>query len=389
MRDSNSNKITDCGCGVDIRIGGSYIEFYNTETQLIERIYPPFRLYRTTQEIATLAGQDGKVISLQSSCENKIDGVVYEDFNQLYEQVTIQIVDFFFQIISGAFTVSNGLEEIAADTYGLGGGLVKDTEILGNNFILNLGGAAPFSQLIANGKSVSINATETDLNLTAANDATLTSNNITTVKGRAKLQLQPPSIDALTAQNGDLLTLIDNITGEVEFVKNPYRGVLAASPVASPDYTPEDGDYYYNTVGQEFVYYDASRLKWLSVDTYTAEYAGIGIIPSGNTFTHEGDKFTTSSTTKIRGVFILNDSVLIESLFRKSLIGGGASVIDVYKNNNEAAPIHTINSPAAVPLYQNDSLNIDLNAGDILGVWNASGATLETPKGYLVIKRKY
>lgn len=389
MRDSDSNKITDCGCGVSVLIGESYIEVLNTETGLYERFYPAFRLYRTSSTIATLKAADGKSITFKAGCENKINGVTYADFNELYEQITIQIVDFFFSIISGAISVSNGLREISADVYGLGGGLVEDTEILGNDFILNLGSGSPFSQAIINGKTVSINATDTDLSLTAANNASLSSNNETVVRGRTKLQLQTPFIDALSAKNGDLPTLIDSSTGEIEYAKNPYRGALAASPIADANYTPEDGDYYYNTVGSEYVYYDASRSKWLSVNSYIPEYAGNGIIPSGNVFRHEGDTFTTSSTGKIRGIFIENDSVLVKSLFRKSLIGAGVSTIGIYKNNNEAAPIHTITSLAAAPFFVAEDLNIDLDAGDILGVWNAAGASLETPKGYLVIKRKY
>ena len=391
MRNSQDEKIVDCGCQVDIRIKDSYIEVYNSDTQLYDRLYPQFRLYQNDISTYTLKANDGRVLTLKAGCTVSIDGVDYEDFTEAINAVTELIVNFFFNINAAiAYAATNGTRFLDANNtiFGLGGNLIEDTFINGDGFILNLGNVNRISQFVVNAQIVSINST-VSATLQSDQNAQVTAGQNAIVKGRVSVQLQTPAIDALTAKNGWKFTLIDQLTGAGEWIRDPYQGELAASPINDANYTAQDGDWYYNTVAKEDVYYDGSRLKWLSKNDYIAHYSATGIIPSGLPFWFDGDTFTTSSTGKKRGIQIDRASTLVRSVFRKSLVGAASSTVRIYKNNNEAVALHDILSPNSLPLEVNEDLNIDLNDADILGVMNFSGGTLETPKGYLVIKRLY
>jgi hypothetical protein len=74
----------DCTCNIKIvssTHGCGYLE--SNQNGEKRRLFPQFRLYRTEAEIITIHGADGKTITIPSSCEVSVDGVVYDDFQAL------------------------------------------------------------------------------------------------------------------------------------------------------------------------------------------------------------------------------------------------------------------------------------------------------------------
>jgi hypothetical protein len=81
----------DCSCDIQIRTFANRIEYLDKQTLLWLPLYPDFRLYRDTPELAVLLAADGKNLTFEAGCSVSINGFVYTDFNLAYEALQFMI----------------------------------------------------------------------------------------------------------------------------------------------------------------------------------------------------------------------------------------------------------------------------------------------------------
>ena len=124
----------------------------------------------------------------------------------------------------GTYTVSNGLTESPPNNFQLGGTLAANTTILGNSNLYDLSFTSLYSSTIDASEKIFFEANNgtvnTFLHLNPQSTYTkwtyddgINLNEIEMIGTR--MYIRTP--DYTTAANGDVLTLLDNTTGEVEF----------------------------------------------------------------------------------------------------------------------------------------------------------------------------
>jgi hypothetical protein len=150
-------------------------------------------------------------------------------------------------------------------------------------------------------------------------------------------------------------------------------GASATDPV-SP--TPQDGDEYYNTVLNMKMYYDGSRLKWLSIES--------DMIPFGrNANTGQGIYYLTLDSMSLSAV----DGRI--AAYNGTVIGLGYTRRDVDSATFEiTSGGTTIASLASTALKgKTNALSADFNADAILAVRNAAGGnTVTGVQGWVRVK---
>jgi hypothetical protein len=177
----------------------------------------------------------------------------------------------------------------------------------------------------------------------------------------------------------------DNIGIPSASGSNNYLGTSSTNPLS-----PNQGEYYYNTNTDEFVYYDG--VNWLSVDSKDYKFGVEGIPPAGNAFEHEGQLCTLSTSTGgVRGMVMPYNATIVAFQFKRALSGAANVIVELYKNNNQAAPIYTYSYTPVSPLSYYELVSIDVVAGDVIGIWNNSVGTglIQNPYGSITIKRRY
>jgi len=176
-----------------------------------------------------------------------------------------------------------------------------------------------------------------------------------------------------TLSSGDLINISEDLGGgnyeskkmlasDFDMVHGiRYYGVSAIDPV-SP--SPSNGDKYFNsTLGME-MYYDASRLKWLSIEVFMILFGRNGGTNAGTFYRYiNGIAFTST-----RGVVAENDG---------TVVGIGYTRSDTDSATFEVTAGGTLITGAVLASTANSGktkiLNADFNEDDILGVRNQSG----------------
>lgn len=157
------------------------------------------------------------------------------------------------------YSVTNGLTESPPNNFQLGGTLAANTTILGNSNLYDLSFTSLYSSTIGASQKIFFEANDgtinTFLHLYPQGNYTKwtyddgTNLNEIEMTG-ARMYIRTP--DYTTASNGDVLTLLDNTTGEVEFQTPTSGGIPFATASGTDTYTATvagvssyaDGDAY-------------------------------------------------------------------------------------------------------------------------------------------------
>lgn len=179
-----------------------------------------------------------------------------------------------------------------------------------------------------------------------------------------------------------VFTITDN-QGNIFSATGNYKGVLAVSPALGVA-----GDYYFNTVGNEYVSYDPVRTKWLSMNDIQLDFGRFGSIVAGNPMLTFGAAVMTVSgpLTSIAGMTLEANSTIVGIHVQRQNNNTGSTLV-IYKNNDITIPLYTAGFVLATR-FSDSALNVDVVATDVLGAYVATG-TLVNAAGYLKIKRKY
>ncbi len=147
----------------------------------------------------------------------------------------------------------------------------------------------------------------------------------------------------------------------------------ATNPVAP---APTDGDRYYNTALDQYMYYDAGRTKWLSVDSMTILFGRNGTVAAGAYY--RGINGATLSAT-IGWPAFYNGTIVALGYTRSDT---DAATFDVLEGGVSRATL----ASAAVSGISN-ALDGDFSAGGVLSVINqAGGNATDDVQGWLRIK---
>jgi hypothetical protein len=140
-----------------------------------------------------------------------------------------------------------------------------------------------------------------------------------------------------------------------------HYGKLASNPVGPP--APSDGDQYYNTTLNMQMVYDATRSKWLSVESSTFEFGRDGNTNAGQYY-RAVDGRVMSPTL---GWFAERSGTIVSLTYTRTDID--LAVFDVMASG---VPLIGVSSSALSGF--NASLNADFVAGSILSVMNRIGS---------------
>ena len=219
-------------------------------------------------------------------------------------------------------------------------------------------------------------ATETGLEITLSDTTNYTVNWATVLGliGIASYTFNP--IDGL-------FTITDNQLNTFSTAGN-YKGQLVASPILGVA-----GDYYFNTVGNEYVLYDVVRGKWLSMNDTQLDFGRPGTINDGNPLCTFGGVVMTISgaITSVVGMTLEADSTIV-GMYVQRQNDSNNPTIGIYKNNDILTILATATFPSPNTRFADNTLDVDVLATDVLGAYVATN-TIVNPAGYLKIKRKY
>jgi hypothetical protein len=248
----------------------------------------------------------------------------------------------------GTYTVSNGLTESPPNNFQLGGTLAADTTILGNSNLYDLSFTSLYSSTISASQKIFFEANDGTINtfLHLNPQASYTKwtyddgTNLNEIEMTgARMYIRTP--DYTTASNGDVLTLLDNTTGEVEFQ------------------TPSSGGIPFATAS--------------GTDTYTATVAGVGSYADGDAYLIRFTNGNTdASTLDINGLGAI-------SLNRNNdgpMIGGdiwdGAEMLCVY--NSTLNVFQCIgSSPNSLFAYVTNAEAITITMGQAVYAFGGTG----------------
>ena len=167
--------------------------------------------------------------------------------------------------------------------------------------------------------------------------------------GTSGFQVKPtsPTIDG----SGNLVT-----TGRVSAGGGANLGPSATDPVSGVA-----GDVYYNTVLKMLMEYDASRSKWLSVDTAYFLWSRSGATAAGSYFQVGGVALTTTL-----GFVCHRNGTIVEFSYTRS--NTTATTLQI---TEDGTPVYSLAS--SVGKDKDVSVNVDVGVNSILGAYNASG----------------
>lgn len=185
------------------------------------------------------------------------------------------------------------------------------------------------------------------------------------------------AVDLYYLLEGDFFFELDGGSGTSNFL-----GSLASSPVSG-----SAGDYYYHSTTGEFVQYDATRSKWLSVKAERIQFSRTGAV--GNATPLQVGSVVMSVTGAVVGIVAPYDCTIVGIECSRANTEATAQ-ISVYLNNVIASPVIALAFGAATAVV-NLSANADVAASNVLGVRVVGGAAAQAlnPIGSLLIKRRY
>ena len=163
---------------------------------------------------------------------------------------------------------------------------------------------------------------------------------------------------------------------------------LSAGTVAPP--SPSEGDLWYNTTDDELYTYDSGRGHWLGCPYYismgkanAATGAGVGhFLYVG----HQG----TAATTQEKGWLVPHDMVITGWRGHSSTTFDGWNVrIDKNSGGTNTTGIVQTGALGSVDTFSDFTLDVDVAAGDILGVAIVLGSvTIDASTVIIKIQRK-
>jgi len=159
------------------------------------------------------------------------------------------------------------------------------------------------------------------------------------------------------AAAGKILRLTDTTGRYTEAVDYKTYDPGAADPAGPP--APADGDTYFNTVIEMWMYYDASRGKWLSFEGDTFQVGQNGTVPVGTYYKGVAGKTLSASL----GYTAPYNGTIVTLTYSRT--DSDATNFEVMASG---AQIETVAS-AATSGYLNN-LDGDFSQGDILAVRN-------------------
>lgn len=166
----------------------------------------------------------------------------------------------------------------------------------------------------------------------------------------------------------------DNLKGTTEESFRIGKGgvIIYRDQSSNPSVpTPVDGSLYYNTAIDHWMQYDATRAKWLSVDSAIFQVGKAGILAAGSYLRGPGD-LTHSATrgwhafyngTVVAFGYTRDDSDLV----RFQVVAGGVSLVNVDSSATSG---------------RDSSLNANFSQGAILAVKSYSNPSPPPPPTY-------
>lgn len=155
-------------------------------------------------------------------------------------------------------------------------------------------------------------------------------------------------------------------------VNGPKHYASSATDPTSP--TPADGDRYYNTTLDMEMRYDATRAKWLSVETATFHGSDAGALTNG-TYQQIGNMRMTS----VRGWEAIFDGTIVALGWTRN--DSDASSWDVTLNGTTAVSVAT-----AAQGGRDVTLNTDVTQGQVVGIRNGGPNTMSNTSVWLRVK---
>ena len=172
--------------------------------------------------------------------------------------------------------------------------------------------------------------------------------------------------------------------------KAQTRNILGVSAGTTAPPSPDAGDLWYNTTDDELYTYDSGRGHWLGAPNYismgkanAATAAGVGhFLYVG----HQG----TAATTQERGWLAPHDLVITGwRAHTKSSFDGWVARIDKSSGGSNTNGIVTTGTLGAVDTFSDFTLDVDLAAGDIIGVSLTTGSvTIDNSTVTIKVQRK-
>ena len=168
------------------------------------------------------------------------------------------------------------------------------------------------------------------------------------------------------------------LTNEVTQKDNSF----VLTPLSSPPLNPIDGQIYYDSVFKCAMYYDASRSKWLSQDTYTFTVGNNAII--GASISLQSAGVATSASPLSVGA----DNVCLVGI----MVSTGA--VENFTLGIDDVIVGTNLLSVAVPsgrIYNNKNLNQNYDAGNALDVYIktlGSSGNITRPVVTMIFRRR-
>lgn len=258
------------------------------------------------------------------------------------------------------YTVNNGLTESPANNFQLGGSLLQNTTIDGSNsYELNFitlssstnDAKNSFSFETLNGGNTGLLKLDSVAVVSTFSQLDVASGNLSAIElTGTELRVQTPAY--ATATNGDVLTLIDNATGEAEW-QTPTSG---------------SGGIPFGTAA--------------GVDTYTTTIAGVAAYTDGDAYII---RFTSGNTT---GCTLDINGIGAKDLYRNNdglLLGGdiwdGAEMLVIYNSVLDAFDcIGT--SPNALFAYVTNDDSVTITKGQAVYAFSGTGDRLTVKLAY-------
>lgn len=153
--------------------------------------------------------------------------------------------------------------------------------------------------------------------------------------------------------------------------------------------SPTGGDLWYNTTDDELYTYDSGRSHWLGAPHYISLGKTTSTAPGVGHYLYVGHAGTTA-TTQERGWLVPHDMVITGWRgHTKSTFDGWTFRIDKNSGGTNTTGIVSTGALGAVDTFSDFTLDVDVAAGDILGVPGVTGtSTIDNSTVIIKIQRK-
>jgi len=142
--------------------------------------------------------------------------------------------------------------------------------------------------------------------------------------------------------------------------------------------SPVNGDIYFNTIMGEWIFYDASRGEWLTIDSQILDFGRGQTLGSGNYYRSSADTISYSATS---GHVAAWDGVIVGLGYTRD--DADQADFGVTANGVTVAAVTSTATNGSTM-----ALDGDFSAGDIIGVRNDGPNATTSAYGWVVIRFK-